>query len=246
MSADRKTTKKTKSPEFVVSAGPKSLAIQFITGELGMDGTEGVKQLRDAYRKVALERGMWREKLMAEVEAVSDIRKELVSKDTAWGVVTGKQLINLCITCAKNPAKFGGGWGQDEVTKKVKAEDTTTFKLVFLDSKKRTTKRYSLSPIQLRILRLLSSAPEAMPRSAIGREVSTSLMTPEIGPSVSPGLDPSIMVRDSEEEHGRPSLLGMGLIKASMDPNPVNGKEVVLYSLTKEGEWVLEVLDEVK
>lgn len=254
-------TKKVK-PSFSVKAGPKSVVVRYVEDTLGLSAEEGVRQLRDAYRKVALSRGYWREKLLAEDPAVDEIKRELVAASEAWKAVSKKELRNLCSTCCKNPDKYGGNWGRDDGSGPAKksidvGDGQGGVKLVFVRPPAPTNGKskgkgvadvtgsevvetLDLSVIQLRILKLLNErGDEGVRRAEIARHVKLSVLTPDLGPNSG---DES-MVEQSDRENGRKSLAGMGLVRVALDPMPSSNRDVLLYSLTPKGQWVLSIVE---
>ena len=63
--------------------------------------------LRDAYRKVALAAGMYRERFCARTENIEAVKREV---GAAYAHVPVDDLRERIITCAKSPDRHGGGW----------------------------------------------------------------------------------------------------------------------------------------
>ena len=64
--------------------------------------------LRDAYRKVADCSNCYREKFIARTELIEAVKTELGPE---YSHASADWLRDRIISCAKNPARHGGGWG---------------------------------------------------------------------------------------------------------------------------------------
>lgn len=87
---------------------------------------------------------------------------------------------------------------------------------------------------QVRILKVLNKSPKSLTRSALAEKASVSSMTENLGPVNAEDI------KRIEKVHGRPTLVGAGLVRCSI--NSINDKDIPEYEITASGRKALEIL----